>query len=342
MQTIGISKDFIDNLFIESEKDEYTIDLLKYIKSEINDFKLICNLSSSLEYEKAMIDNPLWELLLDKFDKIKFNINLETEIFTDIFYDNLDEQNLFFVSIDETECERLTKERGYIYITSSNIPKTWNSIKLIRDSGVFKVTTVSNFPENLKFNCWTKLENSILPITSIIIFDRYILCDKSNQKLSDNIFKLLKIICRNNELLKPITLTIITEFDNDNQLIMAHSKIIDFFKHNSITNTKLNIIRHDKNKYPIDFEGLHYRLILTNNIRIKCDDSFNFFKPNGKVNNDADLHITFNLSYPNHYFFEKELKHIKRYVSKIENLDKKVSLPDKIFVFEDKDNYLFN
>lgn len=342
MQTICISKEFIDNLFVESDKDEFTKDLVKYISSEIHNIRLICNLSSIIEYKKALIDNPLWELLMDKYDKIKFNVDLESELYEDAFYENLDEQNLFLVSISDTECEKLTKSRGYIYISSSDIAKSWKTIKYVRENSLFKVTCDSHFPCDLKFDCWSKLEKSLLPITSIVIFDKHILKDKTNQKLSDNLFKLLKILCKSQDLLKPITITIITEFDNDAQVVSAHSKIEEFFVQNSITNTKLNIIRHNKSKYPNDFEGLHYRLILTNNLRIKCDDSFNFFKANGKVNNDADLHISFNLSIPFKYFYEKELKHLNRYVSKISNVDSDVNLIDKIYVYKDKENYLFN
>lgn len=340
MQTIGISKEFIDNLFIESDKDEFSIDLIKYLQKEVFDVRLICNLSSIDEYRYALDENPLWELLMDKYDKIKFNVNYETDIFNDNFYTKIEEQNIFFVSISDLSCEELTLNRGYIYVTSLNIEKTWGPIMDLRANSIYKVTCDSCFPSKLKFDCWSILERSLLPTTSIIIFDKYILRDRSNSRLSDNLFVLLKMLCSNEKLLKPITLTIISEFRSDSEVIASYSKIQEYFSINSINNAKLNIIRHDKGKYPSDFEGLHYRLVLTNNLRIKCDDSFNFFKSNGKVNNDADLHISFNQSIPYKHFYEKELKHLKRYITKISNVDDSLPLPDKIFVYLDKENYL--
>ncbi|MGE7775977.1 hypothetical protein ACQKLP_14710 [Chitinophaga sp. NPDC101104] len=330
----------MDTLFVESDANECSQDLYKFVLEESFGMRLICDFASLSEYREAMIDNPMWELLIDKFDKIEYNVNLEGDVLTDRFYESLWEQNLFLLTLNEDVCNELSCARGYIYVSSANIEKAWNPIKLIRENSTLKVTQDKNFPTELKFDSWEKLKERILPLTSLIIFDRYILCDNSNQKLKDNLFVVLKMFCIN-KLTKPLNLTIISEFDSDYQLKNAYQKIQEFLAQNGIENVSLSLIDHDKGKYPVDFEGLHSRQILTNNIRIKCEDSFNLFKANGKVNNDADIHFKFNLSNKNHPFFEKEINHLKRYVGRLNNVDESSTLARKTYYYRDKVNYLF-
>jgi len=341
MPTIIITKDFLDSLFIESDLNENNSDLFDFLHKEIFDFTLICNLSSTEDYAKALIDNPLWEILLDKFKNIVFKINLIEEIEEDGFYKKLDEQNIFLLSINENKCETYSSQRGYIFISSNNISKSWCKIRAIRKNGLYKVTNEASFPNDFRFDCWSKIENFTLPLTSIIIFDKYIFCNKSNQKTSDNLLKMLNYLCFNQELLKPISLTIISEFERDNQITDAFELVDTYLKSHSINNVDLNIIRHNKSQYPADFEGLHYRVIFTNNLKIKCDDSFNFFKPNGKINNDSDINVTFNFNRHQKTFFDKEIKHLKRYVGKINNFPNVDENIDKVYYHKHKNNYLF-
>ncbi len=341
MPTLTATKDFMDTLFIEADNDENCLDLIQFLKKEIFGVTLICDFSSITEYQAALIENPLWEMLMDKYDKIKFKPDLNAEIQTHEFYKSLNERNLFLTSLDEITCKKLSEERGYLYISSFDISQSWRPLKVIRSKTTFKVTNDENFPESHKFDSWSKLDDYCLPLTSIVIFDRYILADKSNQKLKDNLFEILKKLCRNN-LSKPINLSIISEFERDDQIMSSYEKIESFLQENSISNIKLNILRHDKNYYPPNFEGLHSRLILTNNLRIKCDDSFNFFKSNHKINNDADLHFTFHMCKSFKCFFDKEINDIKRYISRLENKEAETGLANKIYYYKDKDNYLFN
>lgn len=341
MTTLIATKDFLDTLFIDSDKDEYHRDLISFIKSDIFNVKLICSFASIEELIAELDSNPFWELLMDKYDKINFNPNLDNELNDDSFYEKLNEENIFLTSLTQDDCSRLSKERGYIYISSQNITTSWKPIKFVRDTSLIKVTNDSSFPSSIKFDNWDKLDEFRLPLTAIVIFDKYIFSDTGNQRLSDNLFKLLEKLCTNN-LLKPITLTIISEFNSDEQIVNSHKKVVNHLTSKLIKNIKVNILKHDKSKYPSDFEGLHYRLILTNNLRIKSDDSFNFFKRNGKVNNDADIHISFHMCHMRKCFYEKELNHINRYANRLNNLPPETPLANKIYYYPDKSNYLFN
>lgn len=342
MITIATTRHFLDTLFANSDKDEYHRDLNSFLKNEVFDVRLICDFESIDEFTEALIDNPFWELLMDKNNEVHFNPQLNSDLNDNDFYEKLSEENFFFSSLSLKACKLLSVTRGYIYISSEDISSSWKPIKFIRENSLLKVTNDANFPTNKKFDDWDKIDNYIVPSTAILIFDKYIFSDSTNQKLSDNLFKLLKKLCLNNKLLKPITLTIISEFANDKKVFEAYEKLETFFIHEKVYNVRFNVIKHDKSKYPLGFEGLHYRLILTNNLRIKCDDSFNFFKRNGRINNDADIHISLLMCRVRRCFYEKELGQIKQYISSLKNLAIENKFIDQIFYHPDKMNYLIN
>lgn len=340
MRVLAATKSFMEKLFIENEENECSIDLFQFVRDDTFGVTLLCDFASSIEYKKAMEENPLWEILLDKSDKIKYNTDLESKVFDDDFYNNLGEQNLFLLSLDEFSCKELSARRGYIYISSSNIELGWKPVRSVRNDSTLKVTLDKSFPDRLKFNSWQKLEEKCLPLTSMIIFDRYIVGDKKNQRLTDNLFRILSMFCRNT-LVKPLKVTIISEFNSDEHIKAAYDKISEFLKASDIGNVEINIIRHDKNAYPNDFEGLHSRQILTNNLRIKCEDSFNLFKENGKVNNGSDISFGYSMSFNSSVFFEKEIKDLKRYVGNLRNKSLETNVIPRVYFYTDKENYLF-
>ncbi len=342
MPALITSREFIDSLFVTCDSNEEEKDLSSFIQHDFFGYKLICDFQNIDEYEIALKDNPIWELLMDKYDNIEFNPSIKVDVMHDEFYKNLDEQNIILLPLEENVCENLTLERGFIYVPLLNIEKHWKKIRIARNNVKFKVTNDQIIPEPVRLNCWSKLLEFVSPITSIIIFDRYILLDESNGKLKDNLFKLLKMLCSNKKLKRPLDLMIISEFNNDDDLIKAYEKVNSFLHSSNLKHVNLNIVKHHKSNYPKDFEGLHYRTVFTNYFKFKCDDSFNFFKSNGKVNNDADLSITFNLDSKERPFFEKEIKDLKKYISKLKNIDPKVKLANKIYFHKHKNNYLLN
>ena len=342
MPNLIATKDFIDGLFVEYDKNNNTIDLSTFIKEDFFGYDLICDFKTIEDYKLAAKENPIWESMMDKYDGSSLNQNLKKDIYEGRFYQNLDEHNIFLVDLPEEQCDKLISEKGYLYIQLSNISKNWDSIRRIRNQLKLKVTLDNKIPQQMRFDCWSKITSLKIPLTSIVIFDRYILGDESNQKLNDNLYKVLSGLCNLPELTKKVNLTIISEFKSDKDILNAYDKLSKYLVSIGISNIKLNIIKHHKRNYPEDFEGLHYRLIITNYFKVKCDDSFNFFKQNGKINNDADLYVTFNLDSSNKPFFEKELNDIKRYLGKLKNLSPDNLLAEKIYFLHDKDNYLFN
>lgn len=342
MLNLVTTRNSIDTLFIDSDRSDDHKDLFNFIQTDFRGYDLFCDFKSLTDYLEAAEENPLLELMMDKFNKIYFDENINSTAVKEEFYNSIGEQNIFLMDLDEDTCQNLINESGYIWITVSNIPKFWENIREIRNSKKFKVTTDNLIPEPMRFNCWSKALNNGIPLTSAIIFDRYILKEESDKRFTDNLFKILDFLCNNKNLKKQIDLTIISDFKTDKDLIDAYSKIETHLRTKNYLNINLNIIKHKKAKYPSNFEGLHYRLILTNFFKIRCDDSFNFFKRNGNIHNDADLYVSFNLTSSNKPFYDKEIRDIKRYISCLKNHPPEVNLNEKIFYYKDKSNCLLN
>jgi len=320
MATLIAEKSFLDDLFIDEDRDNDHRDLSYFLKYDFFGYKLICEFTDHAAYERAAKDNPFWEIILDRFASIEYVPNIREEILTNAFHARVDEQSIFLSCLSPAHCQKLSQETGYIFLTKLNLAD-WEKFRMCRQPLILKVTRNASIPSDSRFDKWSKLIAFSRPLNSVIIFDRYILGDRTNQKLTDNLFKVLEIFCQVPMPLKGIMITVISEFENNATVKKSHQTVLDFLKKKGFKNVKLNIIKHSKAYYPKNFEGLHYRVILTNYFHFKCDDSFNFFKTNGGVNNDADLRISFCLASKNHPFFKKELTDLKAYINKLPKAD---------------------
>ena len=333
---------FIQNLFLTSSDSEERKDIFAFLKEDFEGYDLICDFKDQSEFESAMLENPLWEILMDKIDTIEYEVLLENKITQDDFYDKIGEYNIFLINSNSTDCKILTKERGYLYINDENIESTWKIIMEMRKGIPYKVTNSTIVPEIQRFNSWTRFNQIITPISSMIIFDNYILKDQDNQKIRNNLLPLLEVLMANSHTRKPLTLTIITQ-PSPGQCIMHLRGIINaHLISKGILNVQINIIKHFKRFYPANFEGLHSRYILTNYLRIKSEDSFNYFKANGKVNNDADVHVDFCFDKKSKFLYQKELIDIKKYINRINNDPNNPEDDFKIIFHPNKINHLLN
>lgn len=341
MKSLITDNNFLQNLFVEYDCGNFEIDnLYNFLSKELYGFNLIIDIASVEDYEKESLENPILELLLDRILEIRFIANLNENIEKDVFYENLSEFNLFFLSKSIEECEKLIETRGYLYLCNDNIKEKWSIFDKCKEGVKLKVTKSQIIPTELKFDCWTKLEEFNFPSTAYVIFDRYILADKANQKMEKNLLPLLEQLFVKNQFKGKRYLTIIAEeLPNNIKLEIRHLYISKWFFEKGI-NVDLNIIRY--NKVFWKKEGLHSRRIFSNYLHIKSDDSFNYFKNNGLINNDTDIQMCFSLNKNNNYFFRKELNDMKDYVLGIENQSRINDVNYNDLYFPNKINPLFN
>lgn len=333
-------KNFVENLFICQNNSEAHEDLYSFVSRDYSGYQLFCDFQDFDEYKIAMDENPIWELLIDKFDNIHYSDVIKPE---DICDNNSILQGVFLIDNDK-RCKDWQDKYELIFVSFPEIESIWTKFKELRRGFQLKVTKSDLIPSDNKLDDWSKIQPFCNPMKDIIIFDKYILGDKDNQRLIHNLFPLLERILIQKKTITPSYITIITEKGKwDNFCIeQRHKAIVNHLNSKGITNFKLNIIKYTKAIYPKGSEGLHSRFILSSYFHIKCDDSLNFFKPNGQINNDADVRVNFTLNNLESKFFIKELNDIKFYLGKVEN---NLNHPDddrKLMYYPDKLNPLLN
>lgn len=335
-----LQNEFVDNLFFFNSDSEVKNDLYEFIISDFSGYDLICDFNDEYDYNRALQENPIWELLIDKINSVKFNGKLSSCLYEDVFYENIGEHNLFLTRYDKGECEKLSQSRGYLFLSEDNIDNVWVNYTKDKRTNSLKVSNSDIIPDILRLNCWDKLNQYLSPLTSIVIFDKYILNDSSGQKMTDNLFPLLEKLLQNMLKTNKVTISIICE-PKGWDIVNRHTMLNSFIESLGYTSVKVNIIKHCKAFYPQGLEGLHGRVILTNYLHIRSDDSFNFFCKN-RVNNDADVKVNFNLSSINKCFYEKDLMDLKKYVKRLSNNPNNPKEEYRILYYPSKSNYLLN
>lgn len=318
MISLIIQNEFINDLFLLSSQSDEIDSFIKFLRKDLPKYEVICDFSKIEEYIKASEENPIWEMIADKINSISYNDNLDNDIKNLSYNSSIGQHNIFMVNTNKQETEKLSQQTGYAFFCIDNVSTEWPKFKSCKNGIQFKITNDPIIPNDVRLDSWSKLLQFSTPINSIIIFDKYLMVDKTNQKLKDNLYPFLEILTSNNKTIRPLQITIISEFGND-CIKSKHQGIIDYLNSKNISNIEINIIKHHKGFYPSNFEGLHSRFILTNYFHYKCDDSFNFFKSNGNVNNDADLRINLNIVKKNQHFYQKEVNDLKAYLAKIKN-----------------------
>ncbi len=337
---IIIDKSFLDR-FVEiyDPENELHADFKSFLK-KVRDFDLIINYTNRDEFEEALKNNPILDIIIDtKPPEITYNKNLLTDLISNEFYNNSSPIKIFLVELSSEECSKLSEKFGFEYLSTTNISNRWKIYSGKREDFKMKVTKDQDFNCEIRFDSWNKLDNFNHPVHSIIIDDHYILTNNSNQQLKDNLYPLIKKLtntcCKN----RVFHLTIITE-----KLYAPIDKVYEdlrfIFDKDLGMNYHLNIILHNKSMYPSNFEDLKWRRIYTNYFIIKSDKSFNFFKHNSRINQKSDIEFEFIFNNYEWQSFKKDIFDIRRYVDKVENRPAIGSCKEIMNFCKDKENRL--
>ncbi|WP_282039338.1 hypothetical protein [Saccharicrinis aurantiacus] len=315
--TLIVQKEILSNLFITNNDSNERMDIYKFLCNDYRGYKLICDIKLS-DYKKHMEDNPMWDILIDNMNTFCYEENISSYILEDAFYDDLGEYNIFLINESNNVCNDLTSKYGFVYLNDRNIESNWKVFNEIRKGVPLKVTKSTLIPEEQRVDAWSKLDFISTPLTSIIVFDNYILKDSDLQRLRDNLYPLLEILLAKSRSYQVVTVTIIT-MPSKKCIKQIRGQILAHIRSKGYFNAEINIVKHHKRYYPDGFEGLHSRYILTNYLRIKTEDSFNYFQPSGKINNESDIRVDLCLESKNKPLFMKELEDLNIYFSKIDN-----------------------
>ncbi|MDA3904960.1 MAG: hypothetical protein PF484_02680 [Bacteroidales bacterium] len=331
-----LDKNFLNNFYvIYDDKNIYHEDICAFFK-RLRNYKLITNYSS---FDELMFDaeesNPMIHYFIEtKVPEIFFNQNLSKDVVKELFYYSGSPIKILFIEDDN----KLPELYGFKSISSSNIKEKWMPFYKGRndDYNSIKTTKNKNLERYERFEKWEDFLNFAHPLHSIVISDRYILTNNTNQKVENNLFPLLRNLINPSKNESHIDIMIITHKINTN---IEYNRVNSFIKDSlKLKNYHLSIVRDSP-----AHKSEHFRRIYTNYFSIHIENSLNIFKDNGSYidkNNDITFRFLFNDK--NQRFFLKEAKDINNWLSKLNNRPKLGYAPEEIYYYPDKKNKLLD
>lgn len=307
-----LQKELLDELFI---RDSEFKDFITFLKKNFRGYTLLTNYKDFDELIEHSSNNPLLEILMDKFDKITYNIDLESIIRCKEVSKYTSKRTLLLSNIDDVLCHDYLTNHGILSFNLNTLTK-WNNYNEFSVGKKLKVTNDDTFPIGMKFSTFSDFTKYLINCDSIIIFDKFLFGEKANQKTTKNLHPLLESLLSINK--NNVDIMIVSEFKDD-EIKSKHSEIIKFLNSKSINNFNLKLVHFSKAFQPSNSDELHSRFILSNYFHIRSNGSFNYFKDNGKYNQLVDIDINFNLTTSNRFYYEKDLDCLKKYVLKTKN-----------------------
>lgn len=280
MISIYVSHTFIDEF--QGRKDlssDIVNDFRKLFLKRIKGVEVTVDIEFS-KLEKLITEdefyNDLSEISGIKCDDSWVN-KLEDEAF--LYKGNLSKLFLLGNAID---CDNLVSKYNLLFINNNNLETLWHQVRIDRE--ISEMTPCNANENDYSFDNWLKLSNFKHPFHDLLIFDLYLLCDKSNQKIESNLKPMLQsfsAFTQNGEY----QLTIISkEILKPNAVNNPVEKIEDVYQMINRTNCKL--VYYDETKATLKE---HDRQIITNYMVFDCGAGWNIFKEKGGVNTSTKI-----------------------------------------------------
>jgi len=308
----------------------------KRFLSRSSDLTVITNHNNYEEFEQQIKEDPILELLINNGPiTLKPDPNFPTEIDNNSYYQSGSPFKLFLLTFDNAECEDLCKRFGYEYISPTNFEEKWTVYYGERQDSKRKVTNNAKLNPHQRFDSWSSLQEFTHPVNSILINDSYILIDQPNQTIKDNLSKLLKELCQRAPKSVPLEIIICSDPPAKFQVNFKqkHAMIkIELDQLLGKDNYTLNLIKYSS----------HSRFILTNYFLIRCENSFNFFKRDGKlISDDPRIEFLFVFSPKERSLTLDDLRELKEKIIRLENSDENAAY-EVINYYPERGNRLLN
>ena len=188
-----------------------------------------------------------------------------------------------FLLGNDVDCDELVSRFNLLFINNINLETLWSQVRTDRD---ISEMIPSNVNENeFSFNNWSKLSNFKHPFHSLLISDLYILGDKSNQKIEDNLKPMLQNFSEFNCNREYELVIISKEMLKPRNILNPVEKIEEVYQ--LINKDKCKLIYYDETKKASLKE--HDRQILTNYMIFDCGAGWNIFKQNNEIHTSTKI-----------------------------------------------------
>jgi len=249
---------------------------------------VICNYENLEEIQSSEDDSVLFDLILESgHPDIVFLPDLTSDENLISCMSNGDTK-LFFVEIDEEKITELEKEYGYRIITTNTLEKKWHGFIQFEQVEKSVAEPVEESDDDI-FNKWEDLSFiKLFPTNSIVFVDKYILSDKKNSRLKNNLIPLLHNLIPETYT-GELSIVILSEmFLSDDKKLIDQAKaqrihqILNrkFAKYKNVK-LKFTIVSHNKSFYAGNQPVIHDRYIYTNYFTLTSGSGFDLFNDNG-------------------------------------------------------------
>lgn len=307
---VFLDKEFVRNFWnIPQDSMNVMNHFQKEFLKNTNSCTIVTNYLSLEDILQNEEDFFFLEELFEGVPKLEFNPKL-TNVEEIKELSSANDFKIFFLEQSEAVCAQLENLLGYEFISSDTLMKKWG--KHYETKSLVKTTSLTpdeNDPDTL--SSWNDLKFlSEFPNNSIVVIDKYILSDNSNNRLKDNLFPLLKTLLPD-KLETPLFLTIISGdilTSNKGASVIERTKKVYGLIHSYLAQFKnlkvdLTIVNNDNSFYPRGLE-LHDRVIYTNYYYLMSSKGWDIFNKKERKLGNSRINIDFNFQ----RFQMKELK----------------------------------
>ena len=257
---------FIDNEFSKEivtldHNHKIVEDFLNQIIIKSKGYDLLTSLSQ-LEFEYLIIKNqdPIIIFLSKNCKSIEYDSTIDK-----IIKQNDTIHKILLVNNSKTKSINNINKNSIEYFSSTDIEEKWCQYSTLRDDYSLPTTEDYDLDPEEKFYSWNNFERWKHPISRIYIYDKYILVDKKNQSIKNNLIPLLSKLMEfaTNDLeirIFSLKQTLCVDMKNKN-IEEKISHIFDQFK-NKFKNINISLSLYQNSE---DFLWLqHDRILLTN------------------------------------------------------------------------------
>lgn len=326
---VYIDKNFVTNYWtIDSDDDiidSFCNDFLKYS----NRYTLITNYTSFDEIELSDEASLFFDELILRQNPAEI-VYVDNLLEEDCLTSCLTSGNLkiLFLECANERATHLETTFGYQVINTENLKNKWSKFIHFNDIEKTMVLEVDSSDVEV-FNGWEDLKFiSEFPNNSIVIVDRYILSDKSNGRIKENLIPMLEQIIPatfGGELHVSILSESIlpnvgaAEVEKAKQI---HGQLNSHFARYKSLKIKFTILKIDKAFYSKNQPNIHDRHIYTNYFTIKSGIGFDLFSNGKRKLEDSELSIRFNYHPRQMKTLPAKLEGLKTYINNMKKTEK--------------------
>jgi hypothetical protein len=360
MLELVLDRAFVDTFHLAyKSKNEYADDFALYFLKNMQRCKLVTNYRDMDELLLAASENPLLELIVERIPEVVFKSEFDHEIDSPDFPINGSPIKLILTGKGNELCNHRRKQFGLEFLNPGNLKDRWPVYYSRRTDINKKTTTDPELPNEVRFDSWNQFKPFIHPLNAIIIVDFYLLSwereEDFTNSLNINIVPLLENLLTEASTDVPVDISFVSEFKDrppkkQSERVNKSRQLLDAaIKKITTKPFSLNLIVHNKQNYPKDFQEFHDRIIITNYFYINCGAGFNigskksgigvFDKPDklSRIRHNSEIQFRSILNIQNYWTAFIDLKQLDIYCKKLVNHP---GLPDYLNFSPDKTNRL--